>query len=166
MDHAATQTTRHELQVLGDARRRDRIKKQRQRAKKDDQDEDGRAPSGESEGLSSGTVTPDSTGRTGEAGKAGQDRKKPEDERADETAQPGPPALVPASWSWETCPSRGFLPDPDALVHPLRGCGMTHTCILRCVVPDCRSRMRIDVRHLANLQAAGWTRQEVEQRVA
>lgn len=69
-DFVQTQTSRHELEVLDNARRRDREKKARQRAAKSGSgptfsDVPGDGPGGSSLGTSRGRVPEDSTGRTG-----------------------------------------------------------------------------------------------------
>lgn len=100
-DFSQAQTSRHELEVLDNARRRDREKKARQRAAKTGapvsfSDVPGDGPGGSSRGTSRGRVPEDSTGE------AGRDEGKwfVDDETGEVTE---PPAAVPASWGARSC---------------------------------------------------------------
>lgn len=100
-DFSQSQTSRHELEVLDNARRRDREKKARQRAAKNGEpvsfsDVPGDSPEGSSRGTSRGHVPEDMTGRTG--------RETSEwfvDNETGEVSEP--PASVPAAWGARTC---------------------------------------------------------------
>lgn len=74
VDFAQTQTSRHELEVLENARRRDREKKARQRGAKGAEapafsDVPGDSPGGSSPGTSRGRVPGEGTGQAGRTGR-------------------------------------------------------------------------------------------------
>lgn len=99
-DFAQTQTSKHELEVLDNARRREREKKARQRATKTGAtvsfgDVPGDGPGGSSRGTSRGRVPEDSTGRTG------RDEGKWFDDETGEITGPAP--SIPAGWGSRSC---------------------------------------------------------------
>jgi hypothetical protein len=96
IDYRATQTSRDELQVLENARRRERIKKARQRAAAKD-DPPGDHPSGQSPGTSLGTGPRDSTGRQeGRQEGTYDEAEKPSREGAVDAASWPPVRPIPA----------------------------------------------------------------------
>ncbi|GGL88579.1 hypothetical protein GCM10009706_29060 [Curtobacterium citreum] len=100
-DFPQTQTSRHELEVLDNARRREREKKARQRAAKTGapvsfSDVPGDGPGGSSRGMSRGHVPEDNTGRTGR-----EEEKWFVDNETGEITDPAP--SVPAAWGARTC---------------------------------------------------------------
>lgn len=105
-DFDQTQTSRHELEVLDNARRRDREKKARQRAAKSGagpsfSDVPGDVPSGLSPGMSRGRVPEDSTGeeRTGREEEAWF-----VDDETGEITDPAPSLPAPSVTAWDVAP--------------------------------------------------------------